>query len=54
MSDIQDYIEYIIKNTKHTNPSNPSIHIYVNRMNKRLVFKINDGLKQESQTPETI
>ena len=38
--DIQDYIikEY------ETIPNNP-IHIYINRINNRLVFKIKDGHK---------
>ena len=39
--DIQDYIikEY------ETIPNNPPIHIYINRINNRLVFKIKDGHK---------
>ena len=38
-SDIQDYIEYIIK--KHeTLTTIPPIHVYINRINNRLVFKI--------------
>ena len=53
MSDIQDCIEYIIKRPK-TLPTNPLIHIYINRINNRLVFKIKDGYKLELQTPETI
>ena len=32
----------------------PPVHIYINRYNKRLVFKIKDGCKLELQTPETI
>ena len=44
--DIQDYIEYIIK--KHeTLTTNPPIHVYINRINNRLVFKIKDGYKLE-------
>ena len=36
VSDIQDYIEYIIK--KHeTLTTNPPIHVYINRVNYRLV-----------------
>ena len=43
---IQDYIEYIIK--KHeTLPTNTPIHIYINRINNRLAFKIKDGYKLE-------
>ena len=32
----------------------PRIHVYINRINNRLVFKIKDGYKVESQTPETM
>ena len=39
VSDIQVYIEYIIK--KHeTSTAIPPIHVYINRINNRLVFKI--------------
>ena len=39
--DIQDYTikEY------ETIPNNPPIHIYINRISNRLVFKIKDGHK---------
>ena len=39
VSDIQDYIEYIIKNIKkhETLTKIPPIHIYINRINNRLV-----------------
>ena len=52
MSDIQDYIEYIIKKNK-TLATIPPIHVYINRSNNRLVFKIKDRYKLELQTPET-
>ena len=53
VSDIQDYIEYIIK--KHeTLTAIPPIHVYINKINNRLVFKIKDGYKLELQMPETI
>ena len=53
VSDIQDYIEYIIK--KHeTLTKIPPIHVYVNKINNRLVFKIKDGYKLELQRPETM
>ena len=53
VTDIQDYIEHIIK--KHeTFPTNPPIHIYINRINNRLVLKIKDGYKLKLQTPETM
>ena len=53
VSDIQDYIEYIIK--KHeTLTAIPSIRVHINRINRRLVFKIKCGCKLELQTPETM
>ena len=53
VSDIQDYIEYIIKKHEKLTTIAP-IHSYVNRINNRLVFQIKDGYKLELQTPETI
>ena len=51
VSDIQDYIEFIIK--KHeTLTIIPPIHVYINRINNMLVFMIKDGYKLELQTPE--
>ena len=38
-SDIQDYIECITKNCE-TLPNIPPVHIYINRANNRLVFKL--------------
>ena len=32
----------------------PPIHVYINRINNRLVFKIKDVYKLELQTPETM
>ena len=53
VSDIQDFIEYVIK--KHeTLTKIPPIHVYINRINNRLVFKIKVGYKLELQTPETM
>ena len=44
MSDIQDYIEFIIK--KHiTLRTIAPIHVYINNINNRLVFKLKDGYK---------
>ena len=44
VSTIQDYIEYIIK--KHEAlTAIPPMHVYINRTNNRLVFKIKDGYK---------
>ena len=53
MSDIQDYIEYIIKGHE-TLTKSPPIHAYINRINNRLVLKIEDIYKPELQTPETM
>ena len=53
VSDIQNYIEFIIE--KHeTLTTIPPIHVYINRINNRSVFKIKDGYKLELQTPETM
>ena len=53
VSDIQDYTEYILK--KHEAlTAIPPIHVYTNRNNNKLVFKIKDGFKLELQTPETM
>ena len=42
VSDIEDWIKFIIK--KHgTLTTIPPIHVYINRINNRLVFKIKDG-----------
>ena len=53
VSDIQDYIKYITKKHKEL-LTNPPIHIYIHRINNRLVFNIKDGYKLELQTPETM
>ena len=53
VSDTEACIKYIIK--KHeTLATIPPIHVYINRINNRLVFKITDGDKLELQTPETM
>ena len=52
-SDIQDYIEYIIK--KHeTLTTSPPIYVYINRINNKSVFKIKDEYKLDLQTLETM
>ena len=38
VSDTQDYVEYIIKNLE-TVPDNPSIRIYLNETEIRIMFK---------------
>ena len=46
VSDIQDYIDYIIK--KHeTLTIIPPIYVYINIINNRLVFKIKHGYELE-------
>ena len=52
-SDIQVYIEYIIKKNKTLTSISP-IHVYISRINNKLVFKIKDGYKVELQTSETM
>ena len=52
-SDIHDNIKPIIK--KHEAlPTNPTIHVYINRVNNGLVFKIKNEYKLEMQMPETM
>ena len=53
ISDIQDYIEFIIKKHK-TLTTIHLIHVYINRINNRLLFQIKDEYKLELQTPETM
>ena len=53
MSDIQVYIDYIIKNYEALS-EDPSIHIYINNINNRLMVKTKDGCKLELQAPETM
>ena len=53
ISEMQDYIEYIIK--KHeTAGENPPILIYANTINNRIVFKIKSGYKLELLSKETM
>ena len=53
VSDIQDYFEYILK--KHNESvDNPSIRMYINRIENRITFKIKNGYYLELLTPETI
>ena len=50
---IQDYFEYILK--KHgENIDNPSVRIYVNKIEIRITFKIKTGYSVELLTPETM
>ena len=53
ISNIQDYFEYILK--KHgENIDNPSVKIYVNKIENRITFKIKNGYSLELLTPETM
>ena len=53
MSDIQDYFEYVLK--KHgENVDNPSIQIYVNKIENRITFKIKNGYSLELLSEETM
>ena len=43
VSDIQDYFEYILK--KHgKNTNKPSVQIYVNKIENKIIFKDKDGI----------
>ena len=53
VSDIQDYFEYILK--KHgESVDNPSIRMYINKIENRITFKIKNGYYLELLTPETM
>ena len=53
VSNIQDYFEYILK--KHgENTDKPSVKIYVNKIENRVTFKIENGYSLELLTPETM
>ena len=53
VSDIQDYLEYILK--KHeANTDKPPIQIYVDKIENRITFKIKDGYSLELLTKETM
>ena len=53
VSDIQDYIQYIIKKDE-TLTTIPPFHFYIYRINNKLVFRIKDGYKLALQMPETM
>ena len=53
ISQIQDYIEYIIKK-QETIDENAPILIYANTINNRIVFKIKTGYKLELLSKETM
>ena len=53
ISDIQDYFEYILKKRSES-VDNPSIRMYINRIENRIIFKIKSGYYLELLTPETM
>ena len=52
--DIQDYIRYILKEHGENDDNNPSMKIYLNKMENRITFKIKSGYTLELLTKETI
>ena len=53
ISEIQGYFEYVLK--KHSESvDNPSIRMYINRIENRITFKIKNGNYLELLTPETM
>ena len=53
ISEIQDYIDYIIKKHEKIGENAP-ILIYANTINNRIVFKIKSGYKLELLSKETM
>ena len=53
ISDIQDYFEYILKKNGE-NIDNPSVKIYVNKIENRITFKIKTGYHLELLNLETM
>ena len=53
VSDIQDYSEYILKKHRE-NIVNPSIRIYINKIETRVTFKIKTRYYLQLLTPKTI
>ena len=51
VSDIQDYIEYIVKRHEEDIVT-PSVQIYVNKIENRVLFKIKNVYSLELLTPE--
>ena len=53
VSDIQDYFEHILKKCVES-VDNPSIRMYINRIENRITFKIKNEYYLELLTPETM
>ena len=50
---MQDYFQYVLK--KHGEDiDEPSVQIYVNEIENRIIFKIENGYSLELLTPETM
>ena len=54
VSDIQDYLEYILKKKHETVTDNPSILLCINKMENRITFKIKTGYYLELLMLETV
>ena len=53
VSDIQDYFEYILK--KHSEGvDNPSVRMYISRIENRITFKVKNGYYLKLLMPETM
>ena len=53
VSDIQDYFKYIFTKNE-TITDNPSVRIYVNKIENRIMFKMKTRYYLERLTPETM
>ena len=53
VANIQDYFEYILKK-QGENIDNPSVKIYVNKIENRITFRIKNGYSLELLTAETM
>ena len=53
VSDIQDYFEYILK-THGENIDNPSVKVYVSKIENRITFRIKNVHSLQLLTPETM
>ena len=54
ISDIQDHSEYILKKKHGEKTVNPSIRIYINKIENRITFKIKTRHYLDLSTPETM
>ena len=53
ISDIQDYFEYILKNQEKVT-DNPSMRIYINKIENGITFKIKTGYYLEHSTSQAM